>query len=234
MPDFAAIDLQAMKDYLIKDLKIEEGIVKNISAELKESHQIVFSFLIWDHYFEGVQSNRKVFIAELRSDSVQSIPLSLLGYKKPVALLLRGILENLLRHIYYYDHPIEFTLLETGHHVTVKDLLIYAKLHPKFAGNKRLIHALTEIDQLYSEISKQVHAQSLDHMQLTKALEELKFDNNFFNWYYKQLKYISALANLLLAVFHSEYDTFDADFKRLIIRRIKKGDRCIVWQSGTT
>ncbi len=34
------------------------------------------------------------------------------GYEKLAMILLRDILENTLKFIYYCDHPIEFILLE--------------------------------------------------------------------------------------------------------------------------
>jgi hypothetical protein len=222
-----------MKEYILKKrLATEKWFDENCDA-LKAVHKTVYSFLIWDFYLGQKHNCGRFFIHELRSDGVQSIPTVFVGYKKATALLLRGLIENCLRYIYYHDHPVEFSWLESGHYLQIKELIEYCKKHPTYSLNEKSKKVLDELWSVYVDISRYVHAQAVKHMELTKAMEEIRFDPAFFNWYVRKIKTIGSLINLVLGMFNeNELKSFDHDFKRLIIRLINKGYRHLVWESS--
>jgi hypothetical protein len=63
-------------------------------------------------------------------------------------------------------------------------------------------------------------------MQLSRALEEVKFDQKFFDWYVKKLVNIASNLNLLLVLVHSEeFKAMRHDFKRTIMSSISKKNK---------
>jgi hypothetical protein len=229
MPRFIESDFDLLRKHLIANkLVTEEWLAKNLSS-LRIIHKIVYSFLVWDSCIRKRNNCGKVFLHELRSDAIQSIPIVLGGYKKATALLLRGLVENTLRYIYYSNHPVEYTWLNSGHYMQIKDLIDYAKKDPRFSSSERARESLDELWSTYTDISKYVHAQATKHMELVRAMEEIRFDHTFFKWYLQKLKKFGSLANLLLIMFnHDRYASFDPEFKRLLVRTVNKGDRHLV------
>jgi hypothetical protein len=231
MPDFIESDFKDLKNYLLKKSLVNNVWINENEKTLWKMHRIIYSFIIWDYHLPHDGSGR-IFISELVSDSIQTIVLCLNGYTKSVALLLRGIIENILRYIYYYDHPIEFTWLESGHFLQIDALINYTKKHPKFNEIPRMLDVLSEIKGQHKTISRYVHAQAVEHMQLTKSIEEINFKHDFFEWYINQLISLGSNVNLILSIFNrEEFDNFIKNYQSLIVRRIEANDRKIVWES---
>jgi len=220
-----------IKFLLTNRLITKEWLKKNLN-KIKEIHRIIYSFFIWDYHLSDIDECGRFFIHELRSDSVQTMPLVLMGYNKAVALLLRGIVENALKHIYYLDHPIEFQWLTMGtHFLSLDDLTNYVKKYPRLSVIINHTNVLQEIKQIYSETSKYVHAQSIKYMQLVLSLKDIHYDEKFFNWYVIQLRKIGRIINLLMATIHfNKFKLFELTFKKIILKSIKKEYRKLIFE----
>src|ERR1700674_4341730 len=103
-----ATDLAAVLAYLK-----ERGIVPatpqpTLLENAKKIHRATYSLVLWRFRLRGLPDRGKVFIEEIASDALQILPQCLMGYGKTTKLLTRGIVENVLRHLYFSDHAIEF------------------------------------------------------------------------------------------------------------------------------
>jgi hypothetical protein len=113
-------------------------VSSNPPAELqrlaRQIHGHTYSLILWRFRLSGLSTHGKAFIEEIASDALQVLPQILMGYSKTAKLLIRGIIENALRHVYFYDHPIEFERMnrEKKWFLTIEQLCEYVKLHPIF------------------------------------------------------------------------------------------------------
>src|ERR1700678_1705829 len=100
----------------------------------KVIHENTYSLILWRFRLPHLPEHSKVFVEEIASDALQVLPQVLMGYSKTAKLLIRGISENVLRHIYFSDHPIEFGRMnrEKKWFMTQDQLCDYAKNHPAF------------------------------------------------------------------------------------------------------
>src|SRR6516162_9617083 len=81
---------------------------QEILAIARAIHENTYSLILWRFRLRNLPEHARVFIEEIASDALQILPQVLMGYSKTAKLLIRGIAENTLRHLYFADHPIEF------------------------------------------------------------------------------------------------------------------------------
>jgi len=227
MANFADTDFEDFKLFLLKKkMTSDEWLTGNLD-KLRLFHTITLSFVIWDHCLRRKAPNQKYFMKETRSDCINSVFAVFTGCRKAANVLLRGMIENTLRHIYYFDHPIEFQMLMLDEeHMPFRELLQYSRKHPALSKAIREAACLEDLEQTYKTSSKFVHAQSLKFMQLSRALEEVEFDQKFFDWYVKKLGNIASNLNLLLVLAHSEeFRGMSPDFKRTIMKTMRKKNK---------
>lgn len=101
-------DFKEIKEYF-DDIPIPFA-PENINI-IKKVHETIYGYLIFKSKLK-INNHANIFLAEIQSDYLQLIPLVLSGYEKLAMILLRDILENTLKFIYYFHHPIEFIQLE--------------------------------------------------------------------------------------------------------------------------
>jgi len=110
--------------------------------------------------------------------------------------------------------------------MSFRELLQYSRKHPALSNIVREATCLEDLEQTYKTSSKFVHSQSLKFMQLSKALEEVKFNQRFFDWYVKKLVNIASNLNLLLVLMHSEeFRAMSPDFRRAIVKTLNKKNK---------
>jgi len=202
--------------------------IAEIGATFKRAHKVIYGLCVWSNEFVRSPIHQRVFLEELRSDVLQSIHMSLIGFKKPVALLLRSAIEDLLRHIYYYDHPIEFEKLEKkpSSYTRMNQLWKYAKEHPRleelFAESK----AIELLENEYAVFSRSVHSSSASHMNLTKSLSEIGFDQGFFEGYGRKVSVLARNINFVLFAFYQKtLESFNPPWERFLLDMISEGYR---------
>src|SRR5271157_5643982 len=98
--DFAAV-LELLKDRGIVSAAAPETVVENA----KKIHRSTYSLILWRFRMNGLPEHSRVFIEEIASDALQILPQVMMGFGKTANLLVRGIIENTLRHLYFSDHP---------------------------------------------------------------------------------------------------------------------------------
>lgn len=191
---------------------IPEPCPNEIIRFAKSTHKAVYSLVFWRFRLRRIPIHGSVFLDELASDALQVLPQSLMGYNKAANLLIRGVIENALRHIYFSDHPVEFARLNNTKkwYVSIEDLFEYLHNHPLFIETRQSFDAPANLKSCYSElseyvhVSEYVHGRTVGHLQLKKAFEHLVFDYECSERVSALLSRSAESVNFLMAVFHSE------------------------------
>jgi len=192
---------------LLKKNKIIKRLSTDNKSKLKKIHSVWYSFAIWE---EEIKKNfkpkhRTLFISDLKSDLTQSIPLMFIGYNKSTSILLRSSIENILRHIYFFDHRIEFTFYEeSGFYIKQDDMYNYLKKHPIFRNVCEKVNLINLLSSKYSELSEIIHGKSAIKNNIIDCLKNVKFEQNLFEKYYVLFLMFGNLFNFILCRFHEE------------------------------
>jgi hypothetical protein len=190
-------------------------------ATAKRIHANTYSLILWRFRLRKLPVHASVFIEEIASDALQILPQILMGYGKTALLLIRGVLENTLRHIYFFDHPIEFQRMnrEAKWFLTADDLFAYAKNHPDFLKTEPKFDALAQLASLYSELSAGIHGRAVRDLEMRVALRKIVYDQGFATKQAEMLRKCTQASNFLLAVFHrNQVKSFQADDRLIILR----------------
>ena len=149
----------------------------------------------------------------------QSLPLALQGFAKPVAMLLRSVIENTLRHVFYFDHEVEYERSDkdAGYHMGLDDLWSYAKNHPRlveFPGHGEFLGVL---HTYYSEFSSLVHSNLQIGMTLAESLSSITFELKYIQKFSKQILDIAQSTTYLLIAFCQASDITLTPATRLLM-----------------
>ncbi|MDI6655021.1 MAG: hypothetical protein QME59_03960, partial [Candidatus Hydrothermarchaeota archaeon] len=193
-------------------------------------HKICYSFVLWDYGLRRIPNSGKVFLKEMKSDAIQSIPLMLMGFKKPVSVLFRGMIENSLKHIYFIDHPVEFEWLATKpkYYITIDDLCNYIKDHSSFKSVVRIVDIVDITTRKYDKFSRLIHGRGISNMQLVKSLSNIRRDEEFIAEYSSDLSEMGNVINLMFGIFHKKkFNRFNNHFRKLILSCMDSKNRRI-------
>jgi hypothetical protein len=217
----AATDLDEVTPLFQKSGILPSKISAPQAAILKRIHLSTYSLILWRFRLKKLPAHGVPFIEEIASDALQILPHTLRGYNKSAVLLTRGIIENVFRHIYFSDHPIEFARMNRDKkwYQTIDFLQDYLKSHPIFIEVEPRYDAIAKLTSLYSELSAVVHGRTVGHLQMKLALKELTYDSVIAGKLSDNLVRCVAACNFLLAAFHKEQvDRFHVEDRRLILR----------------
>jgi hypothetical protein len=186
-------------------------------------HERTYSLILWRFRLQGLPEHGKAFIEEIASDALQVLPQVLMGYSKTAKLLVRGVMENTLRHIYFSDHPIEFERMNRDKkwYLAIEQLCEYAKIHPVFRRTEKKFDAVNQISSLYSDLSAGVHGRTVRDLEMRLALKKIVYDRAAAVKEEDLLRRCAEAANFLLAMFHREkMRAFQAEDRRIILRNM--------------
>ncbi len=145
----------------------------------------------------------------------------MMGYGKTAKLLTRGVLENVLRHLYFSDHPIEFEKMnrDTPWHMKVVDLIGYLKDHPLFSESEKKFDAIGRFAALYGDLSAGIHGRQVTDLEMRAALQKIKYSDEKAEKEMALIERCAESSNFLLAVFHGKkMAKFEAEDQRIILR----------------
>jgi hypothetical protein len=133
---------------------------------------------------------------------------------------MRGILENTLRHVYFFDHPVEYELSkeESEWHMKVRDLMDYIARHPLLRTVNDAASGLAQLTSLYKELSARVHAGNARRMEMRAALNAIQLDLNAMPVTAREFEQLAQVCNLQLAALHAKQ-----------VRRFKPAERQAIW-----
>jgi len=204
----------------------ERRVVTNSpSAEMiinaKQIHSLTYSLILWRFRLRRLPEHSKVFVEEIASDAIQILPQVLMGYGKTAKLLIRGIIENAFRHIYFSDHPIEYERMnrEKRWFLTFDNLCEYTKAHPYYLKTEPQFDAIAQLTSLYSDLSAGVHGRTVRDLEMRRALRKIYYDHASATSDVERLKKCVAAVNFLIAIFHiCKVRAFSAEDRRIVLR----------------
>ena len=194
----------------------------------KRIHRVTYSLILWRFRLKGLPNHGRVFVEEIASDALQILPQILMGYGKTAKLLTRGIVENVLRHVYFSDHPVEFERMnrESKWYVSVGDLFDYAKIHPILMRTEKAFDAINRLSALHGELSAGIHGRQVRDLEMRVALNKIAYSDQAATKEAQLTERCAASANFLLAVFHRKsMGHFGPEDRRTILRAMPPGAR---------
>ena len=186
----------------------------------KKIHRATFSLILWRFRLRGLPDRGKVFVEEIASDALQILPQCLMGYGKTTKLLTRGIIENVLRHLYFSDHPVEFERMnrEQKWFITMTELLAYALAHPVFLKTEPRFDAINRISSLYSDLSAGIHGRRVHDLEMRTALRKITYDETAATKDVALIERCAEASNFVLAMYHqTKMRRFQLEDKRIIL-----------------
>lgn len=218
-----AADFSEVLDFLKKKQIVPPNLPKDSIVIARGIHEACYSLILWRFRLKKLTPHAKVFIEELASDALQILPQVMMGYAKTTRLLVRGVLENVLRHIYYSDHPVEFARMnrETKWYMSIDQLCDYLKTHPEFIQTEPKFDAIAQIRSLYSDLSAGVHGRTVDDLEIRRSLQLITFDINEAKKMASFVQKAVQPSNFLLSIYQKRrLINFAGDEKSIILRSI--------------
>jgi hypothetical protein len=219
-PASIAIDFAEVVAYL-QSRPMMSASTAGMPDHIRALHRATHSLILWRFRLPKLPEQSAVFLEEIASDALQILPQVSMGFSKPARLLLRGITENVLRHVYFSDHPVEFTLMNSSErwYLSVTELFEYAKKHPLFATTEPSFDALGRLQGLYDELSAVVHGRSVRDFQMNVALSKIDYQHSVCEKESRLAIRCSEAVNFLLASFHvQKFRHFSPDDRKTILQ----------------
>lgn len=217
---FLATDLIDVKKILKK--RYNYTVPKETEKDFQLLHKKFFTLADLIYVITKTDSTRIDFLYELRSDSIQLLTFLSLGFKKATALAIRSCIEDVIRHIYYKDHPIELELLnETGNtQISVTNTFQYLNTHPVFKKYKKFIIIHNFLTNEYSNTSRFIHGSSVKHFQLSKTISQLRMSEKEFKKASREVtKLIDCLISCIIIFHRVQFDQqVHYDHKNFILK----------------
>lgn len=202
-------DFENFQNKLSEASEVVFKINTSNKSHLKKFHRVTYSLALIEFKLEEkyTENNKYFFLKEIISDLLCISSLSFLGFYSSSQILLRRVLENFYNHIYYFDHPIEYILVDLGRneYVPMLQLKNYFDTHPvvKSLKDSNLTVYNANIFAAYHELCKIVHTKGEDFMGLAQNLQEVKVSFDVAD-YFKFLNDTISPILYLLFKFHND------------------------------
>lgn len=204
-------------------LKSKGVVPANVDGDVagngKLLHRATYSLILWRFRLRNLPECGQAFIEEIASDALQILPQCMMGYNKTTTLLIRGIIENITRHLYFFDHPVEFARMnrEQKWYLTQDELFAYPGHHELLVSQERKFDAVNRLKTLYSELSAKIHGRRVSDLEMRTALAKIALDATALRSHVKAVEKCAEATNFLLASFHADQ-----------FHRFQKEDRTII------
>jgi hypothetical protein len=185
---------------------------------------------LWRFRLGNIPEHGKAFVEEIASDALQILPQVFVGYTKTPKLLMRGIIENTLRHIYFSDHLIEFIRMnsEKKWYISTEDLFEYARTHPVLCRAESRFDGINRIKSLYSELSAGIHGSRVADLEMRVALEKIVYEEQETSRQVALVERCAEASNFLLSIYQrNRFASFDLESRRIILRTMDARARTI-------
>jgi hypothetical protein len=229
-PQSLASDFSDVLAYLKELGLVPRAPGASLFDSARKIHRATYSLILWRFRLTGLPQHSRVFIEEIASDALQVLPQTLMGYNKATKFLIRGIVENVLRHVYFHDHPIEFGRMnrDAKWYLTMEKLFEYPLIHPLFIATEPRFDAINRLSSLYSELSAGVHGRKVKDLEMRRALNRIAYSEPETRRVTDLIERCAEAANFMLAMFHrGQLMYFQSDDRRIILRTIPPRARAI-------
>jgi hypothetical protein len=184
-------------------------------------HEATFSLILWKFRLRKLPAHGEAFIEEIASDALQILPQIMMGYGKTAKLLIRCIIENSLRHVYFSDHPIEFSRMnrDAKWFLTFADLVDYAKNHPTYLLTEGKFDAINRITTLFSELSAGIHGRAVADLEMRASLSAIVYEDAAAAKEAELVRRSAEAVNFMLAIFHhKQLGRLSSEDRKVVMR----------------
>lgn len=223
-----ASDLTDVIRHLESLKPIPSTLTPHMAQTAKKIHACTYSLILWRFRLRVAPACAMPFAEEIASDALQVLPQILMGYSKTAKLLIRGIIENTLRFIYFYDHPVEFRIMnaEAKWYVGVDKLFDYMRTHPDFKQTEPRFDAINRAQSVYDELSAGVHGRRVIDLETRNALKQITYESVGAAQGAELIRKCCEASNFLLAIRNrAEMRAFSIEERRIILRTFPKEAR---------
>ncbi len=223
VPSNVTSDFEEVIAFLKQRHVVAQELSPAITAAARKIHTATYSLIVWRFQIKRLPPHSQVFLDEIASDALQILPQALSGYRKTTLLLARSIVENVIRHIYFSDHPVEFRRANRDKkwYLPFESLFDYLRNHPDYMETERRFDGINRLSALYDELSAQVHGRKVTHFEMRRALREITLDIETFQKQAKLVERCAECSNFLLLVFHRDrVKRFPDDRQRIVFATI--------------
>ena len=153
--------------------------------------------------------HKRIFLREFASDAIHLMHVLLVGDIRGGHFYLRSAMENVWRHVYFKDHPVEYRWLNSNaqYYTSIEDLRNYCSKSDEI--DARLGKSLERIATGYQKLSRFVHSSKAPSLQLQNRLAGIQLSTNALSDIVKDLRSFGRDLVLLPLVLHAP------DFKKL-------------------
>ena len=222
-------DFTEFQAVLLKTNEFKFAIDETHKPHLKKYHRITYALALVENKLEALYNDRNkfLFINEILSDLLSNASISFIGFQYASEILKRRILENFYNHIYYFEHPVEFELLNLGknEYTPILELKNYLIGHPRIKALKedKIKQFNDSIFQEYQELCRVVHTKGDNFMGLAKNLQEIKPEYSLTPKIEKTNKDLLSILYILFK-FHEELE-YTATEQDIIVKSFPKDIR---------
>ena len=138
-----------------------DAIVNDNTPKLDEAYAKLTSLQAWYAFVleQSITKEAAGFHIEAQNDGLTSSVLVMSGLWRPALKSLRSLIENVIRCLYYMDHPVEYRLWEAGAaRPPFQKLFEYLEGHPDVKAFSEGASAIGLLKGEYSKLSNVVHA----------------------------------------------------------------------------
>jgi len=174
MSDLIAADLAAILRQTQRGSRLEDKAAS--FPDLRALHRFCFCIDLFTRKANRKwrDANRKTFLLELRSDAIHMLYVLIAGDVRGAKFYLRSCVENLWRHTYFREHPVESRWLQTrpSFFLTIEDLRQYcSKRSESPAAASRCQKRLADG---YAELCRLVHSTAITTMTLDASFTDIR------------------------------------------------------------
>lgn len=210
---------------------LEDSVSNELTSHLRTIHRFLYSIILWRFRLKGINACGRPFLEEMASDALQVMPHVVMGFSKTSRLLVRGIIENALRHVYFNDHPVEFVRLNSPKKwfIQFKELVEYLRDHPHHESSAPWQACVGDLNSIYSELSVSVHGQKVSDLEMHSALAAICCTEKSAGAEVGYVRRASIATNSLLAIYHRRrFSSFAVEDRRIILRTLPRSTRLAV------
>ena len=140
------------------------AILKHSTKAVDEAYVRMVTLQAWRSFvLEGkLDAGALGFYSEAQNDGLTSVALMCGGLWRPAMISLRSLMENVVKCLYYMDHPVEYRRWEAGaYKPTISSLFQYLDDHPDVLSLPEAINPLNGLRGQYRKLSEAVHASAI-------------------------------------------------------------------------
>ena len=185
-------------------IKVRLQEPKKAKSLLRAVHKFGFAASIVSKSIPGQRSKHKrIFLREFASDAIHLMHVLLIGDARGGRFYLRSAVENLWRHVYFKDHPVEYRWLnlDAESYMKIDRLREYCLKTDEI--DDRLKESLGRIASGYKRLSRFVHSSKASSLQLQNSLAGIQLSTNALSDMVKDLRLFGRDLVLLPLVLHA-------------------------------